>query len=347
LSQTVTAPPAEGASTATPTPPQGALSSTDPDVAAFLAELSQPEAPQASPVEAKAEKAEPAEEEDQEPEKVEAKPETPSDEVKETEDESISRQLNAIRRAKEREEKVIKQQRTEFEAERAKFQDEKKQHQASLAKLEAFERAKTIALADPAEALLSLGWTEDQLELAAQNVYKRSKSATPQMQAEAAQLRRAREQETESQKLAREVRELREQIENERMTAQQQRAVEQFHAGVTKVAEASPYVSKLLKAEPDETRADLTNIAISLHQSGETPTPERCVEVLETRLAAKFKALGIEAPSKTPTQNGRKKPAQSLGNDLSTTTRPRPATSTPEDDIAAFMDDLKAGRIDG
>jgi phage shock protein A len=349
VTESQTTAPETGTATATAAP-KFDTSDASSEMAAFLAEIGETKPADAAPAEAApAEEAAPVEggetpAEATEGEEVEA---APADGAT---DETVSKQLNAIRRARQREEAAIAKQRAALDAKAAEVQQLAAKYGEFEPQVKAFHAAKAQARRDPASVLLSLGYKPAELAEAAKLVFYASPDATESMRAEAQQYQRTREVDETTAQLAAEVRELKQQIATREQQATAQQAVRQFFAGVDEAAASAPLVSKYAKAEPDEFRADVERIAISLHQTtGTTPTPAAVVDAYETRLRARLKALGVDADTaapKTKNQNGREiKPARTLGNDLSTTTRPRPASSTPEEDLAAFLADAEAGRL--
>lgn len=346
MTESQTTAPETGTATATAAPK---FDTTDVagEMAAFLAEIGEATPADAAPAEAAAEEAAPVENE-KPTEAAEAEAdESPADGAT---DETVSKQLNAIRRARQREEAAIAKQRAALDAKAAEVQQLAAKYGELEPQVKAFHAAKAQARRDPASVLLSLGYKPAELAEAAKLVFYASPDATESMRAEAQQYQRTREVDETTAQLAAEVRALKEQITQREQQATAQQAVRQFFAGVDEAAASAPLVSKYAKAEPDEFRADVERIAISLHQTtGTTPTPAAVVDAYETRLRARLKALGVDADTaapKTKNQNGREiKPARTLGNDLSTTTRPRPASSTPEEDLAAFLADAEAGRL--
>lgn len=347
MTESQTTAPDTGTATATAAP-KFDTSDSSADIAAFLAEIGEAAPADAAPAEAPpAEDAAPVEGETPAPAEggeVEAAP------ADGTTDETVSKQLNAIRRARQREEAALAKQRAALDAKAAEVQQLAAKYGEFEPQVKAFHAAKAQARRDPASVLLSLGYKPAELAEAAKLVFYASPDATESMRAEAQQYQRTREVDETTAQLAAEVRALKEQITQREQQATAQQAVRQFFAGVDEAAASAPLVSKYAKAEPDEFRADVERIAISLHQTtGTTPTPAAVVDAYETRLRARLKALGVDADTaapKTKNQNGREiKPARTLGNDLSTTTRPRPASSTPEEDLAAFLADAEAGRL--
>jgi DNA repair exonuclease SbcCD ATPase subunit len=327
----------------------------DAAFAEFLAEAATAPAEDAAPAtektEAKEAKAPEGDDatEDAEAEEVEAKADDAEETAGEDDQEAakLSKQLAAINRAKRRAEAQVAKERAQLVAERQQVEKLREQFGDIAPKVAEFERMRARAAVDPAAALLALGISEDQLEDVARQIYMSSKTAPENLREEGAKQRRLREQESATEKLQRELAEMRTQIESERAAIQQERLVTKFYDGVGQAAEQHPLVAKMLNAEPEEAKAELSKIASALHKAREQITPQRCVELLDARLKARLKALGIDVSdtTKTQTKTGRETKARSLGNDLSTSTRPRPATSSPDDEFARFLDEARSGKL--
>lgn len=331
----------------------GTPAATSDDFAAFVAEQATAEPETTAEAPTKAAEAEPAEgDEPATDETGEAGDDAEETEVRsddeqpDAESERISKQLAAINRAKRRAEAEVAKQRQALDAQRAEVAKLHEQYRDIAPKVAEFERLRARAAVDPVAALVALGIDEDSLEDVARQVYMASRSAPDHIKSEGAKLRRLREQESATEKTQREILELKQQLEQERAAVQQERIVTQFYQGVERAAEQHPLVAKMLTAEPDEAKAEISKIANALHKAGEKITPDRCAALFEARLQARLKALGIDAaPTKTQAKTGRETKPRSLGNDLSTSTRPRPATSTPDDEFAAFLEEARSGRL--
>lgn len=346
MTESQTIAPETGTATATAAPK---FDTTDVsgEMAAFLAEIGEAKPADAAPAEAApAEEAAPVEggetpaEAATEGDEVEA---APADGAT---DETVSKQLNAIRRARQREEAAIAKQRAALEAKATEVQQLAAKYGELEPQVKAFHAAKAQARRDPASVLLSLGYKPAELAEAAKLVFYASPDATESMRAEAQQYQRTREVDETTAQLAAEVRALKEQITQREQAAAQEQTVKAFLASVDEAAATAPLVARLAKVDRDEFMAEIEKAAISIHRATkQPPSPQAVVEAVEARLK-RIAGLGADEPSKTKNQNGREiKPARTLGNDLSTTTRPRPASSTPEEDLAAFLADAEAGRL--
>lgn len=151
--------------------------------------------------------------------------------------------------------------------------------------------------------------------------------------------------------MERELETLRQEREHERRQQVQQKQVQTFLAGVEKATTTeTPLLRALFHNDPDDAREQIAALTVELiEETGEEPDASDVVKEFEKRHRAKLKKLGIDpsaviaaAPPKTkPSPAGETKTAKTLSNDLSTPTRPRSQSMTPEEEREDILRGLR------
>lgn len=290
-----------------------------------------------SPAPAPEEDADPGDESPAVPDKVETA-------AKEAPDKDLQKRLDVIQAAERRQKEAIAQERERFDA-------RVREIQPKLDRLEQLERAAQRAKYDPASLLLELGIGEDALELAAKQVYARSKAAQadPRLREQAAREMREREYADELTSTRREMAEVKQQLA-------QQGYERQAHEYIQKVSRAAsdetPIVKNWLDKNPARAEQKLIDVAMRLlDATGETPDPSDVVREVEKIRRKELEEDGVDLSafiSRTkskPTPAGETKTAKTLSADLSKTTKPRSSTpKTRQELLDEVRRELEEGR---
>jgi hypothetical protein len=273
--------------------------------------------------------------------------------------------------ATQREEKQSKldTERSAFEAERREwiqdFEAKQAEHTQRLADGESRE-AKIADMAhrakyDPESLMTELGVsTADGLLQAARTLFNASKAmgpdASPDLKAAHQRTMQQREHSDQLAAQKTELQELRDQIASEKHNAEGRKALGQYADGIFgSVGETSPITRNLLASKgAASARQGIMNVAAHLReQTGELPDASDVIKAYEDSQRADLldrgidpDTLGLSAAPKTPTPvaDVRTTPA-SLGNDLGTTTLPRTAPVSRDEQRADVLRSLQSGNL--
>lgn len=288
---------------------------------------------------------------------AEAEAEGESEEPKAAKDLAQEKRLAELQKARKRSLDEVARARAELEAERKQWQAELAPHVEALKQ---FQSLQSRAKYDPAAVLMSLGYSQDDLELAARQVYEHSKAAAddPKTRGSAAAAMRLRQLEntfeTYQEERRREIAELRDQLAQRDNAAQAEAWIESATKAAT---DDTPLVKTMLAKNPARARTLLAQVADELvAATGEVPDHSDVVTELENRRRTELEELGIEIPSavkaatpktKTPTAGETKTaPTKTLSPDLGTPTKPRSARMTREERRLEIVQALESGRTD-
>ncbi len=243
------------------------------------------------------------------------------------------------RRAREKLTKEREDWKTEQAKARAELERERAEWKAKVEAVERFEKLKARAKVDPTAALEELG--VDDFEYAAKQAYARSKGAAdPANREAAARMIREREAADDLAETRRELKELKDQLAKRDQEVQYREAWQIYLGDVTKAATADTSEAPLLRAQlgknPARAHAAIRDVATDLFQrTGEWPDAQDVITTYEKRRRDELEELGIDVAAISSTKKqgqaaGKKKPATSLGNDLSHAREPRPPKSGKE-----------------
>lgn len=208
-------------------------------------------------------------------------------------DPELERRAATLRKAETRHREMIARERAEIARERD-------QHRADLAEVAEFKALRSRAKYDPAGVLAKLGLGEDDYELAARQIYSRSKaaSADPKTRAQADAEMRAREIEGKASKSEEEVAKIREELRQRDEREAAERHVAQYVTGLAEAVrevKSADLVRRAMKRNPNKTRAQLSEVALELAQrTGDLPSPKRAIRELERRKREALEEAGVD-----------------------------------------------------
>jgi len=282
--------------------------------------------------------ADPGDEPDTLPDKAETAP-------KEAPDKDLQKRLDVIQQAERRQKEAIA-------AERERFESHVRQLQPKLDRLEQLERAAQRAKYDPAGLLIELGVGEDALELAAKQVYARSKAAQadPRLREQAAREMREREYADELTATRREMAEVKQQLAQQSYERQAQEYIQKVARAAS---DETPILRNWLEKNPARAEQRLADVAVRLlDATGETPDPIDVAREVEKIRRKELEEDGVDLSafaSRTkskPTPAGENKTAKTLSTDLSKSTKPRStAPKTRQELMDEVRRELEEGRI--
>lgn len=248
-----------------------------------------------------------------------------------TADPDLAKRLAVVQKATQRAQAGLARERAEIDRLRAELT-------ATAERVQNFDKLKARAKFDPASVLAELGLTDDDFGPTAQQLYLRSKAVDPKHRERADQVMREREAAMSLAELRKEVQTLRQERERETSAIAAERAAAEYLAAVEKaVSDKAPLVARLAAKNPAKARQRFAEMAIELSADGDTPDPADVIAALEARRLEELADLGLDpatilkpATKTKTTEAEEKRPAKTLGNDLSTSTVPRSVKSDRE-----------------
>lgn len=268
-------------------------------------------------------------------------PELKSDDPKE------QKLLDNVRRAEKRMREAASRRDTEFQAERAKWQQQ-------VDRVAEVERLLSRAKHDPIALLRAAGVSDDDFELIAQAVYAESPALQkdPKQKAAAQAKLREREKEEKLSTYEKKLADIEARLEQQKADAQSAQEAQAYISQINTAAAARhPLVATLLKADPDETHDALVKTFNALGKKlNRAPRPDEVVAAYDKSERARLARLGID-----PSAIGKKpvvvagKPvvkAPANGNTPATPATPAPKNGakklTPQEEREAILAELAA-----
>lgn len=216
-------------------------------------------------------------------------------------DDTDSPGMVAVRKAEQRARAQLAQERAEM---RADLDRERAIYQRKIDELSAFKAKIDGGKKDRIGLLKALGYTEEEFEGFAFDVYANSPKGKqdPRFKDRAAQLQGTHEQVSAMDKLQAEIAELKQGISAKEQAQAQQARAEHYMAGVTAaVTDATPLAKAALAKNPNKTTAQMFGIALELYQaSGDSeagrvdPKPAEVLAEYDRRRALELEELGID-----------------------------------------------------
>jgi hypothetical protein len=268
-------------------------------------------------------------------------------------DPEVARRIAKVQKAEKRAKEGLRDRELELDRREAAHHERTEKFNAEAAKFSSL--AKRVK-SDPASVLLELGMTEDDFEHASKVLYLRSKAgaADPKNKAAAEHAIREREAADRLENLETKI-EKREREDAERTSqAANERAATKYLDGVAKaVDDSAPLAQRLLAKNPDKARAMFAQITHAyIVENDEAPEASDVLAIFEEQRRAELEELGVDvtAYKTTPKKNNQtaeeKRPAKTLGTDLSTHTAARPATLSDKEHRRETVRKLEAGTLD-
>lgn len=309
----------------------------DPDAGKPAAE------PEAKPEPEKEAEAEPDDEEPEPEPEPAAEPEQKAAPDPKADPEAAKR-LALIQKQEKRAREALAKERAELEAERAKIAAEK-------SALERFEAIKKRAKHDPAAALAALGLGDDDYELAARQIYARSKAAAadPKTREAADRALREREHGESLEQLRAQLDEVRNELKTRDERAVQQREAERYIASVSKaIGDDAPLVASVYAKNPEKARYEFGRVTMALYeQTGEMPEPAEVIAAYERQRRAELEELGIDpATVGKPKAAPAAKPSRTLGDTRSVTPTAANTPRTYKDKKRDLLRAMEADKIE-
>lgn len=292
----------------------------------------------AKPVEAKpANDNEPA----KEPEAVVEADEDPDEDPEPEDDDSaaaakdpdLAKRLAIVAKQEKRARERETQAKAAIEQERAAIKREREELQSSRGELEAFAKLKGRVKYDALGVMKALGLSEEDLGLAARQLWAHSKegSADPKVSKEAAsRLMKEREAEDRIARLERELEEQKKAEQERAQSTQIQQKVEAYLAGIQKaVTGEHPLARRLIEKQPNKAALKFGEIAQRLaDRDGDLPDAEDVLAEYERTRREELEADGVDVAAMLKTAKPKPKAdeqTRTLGNDIGTSTAAKPS----------------------
>ncbi len=290
---------------------------------------------------------------------LDAEPEIEPEEDEAKPDPETAKRFQQVQRQEKRAREALAAERREFEADRAKWQDENK---AARQELEEFNKLKERARYNLTDIAKKLGISEEEFEYHAEQFYRRSPKGQkdPRHKEIAERTVREREQADRIERLERQIKEDREAREQRELQAEQKKAADEYLDRAAKAvkAEKAPIVAHLLGKDPERAREKLRLTAAKMiRETGEVPAHAEVVAALEKFERAKWSRLGLDIPKPGGTNDasGNKTPAKNKQPGAGANGRPqpktddgseRPAPKSPEEERQEIVRAMREGNLD-
>lgn len=247
-------------------------------------------------------------------------------------DPELRKRHEALRRTDERLRLRREQERAQLDRERRQHAAEVQRHQADQQELGRFRQLAARAKYDPASLLEAAGYTADDMEYAAQQIYARSKKAASDANYRAAAERAQREREAADKATAaeRRVAEIEAKLEAKERQAAEDAALDQHFRGyMAKVTDATPITKQLIAKAPKMARQALTQTAFEIAQKlGRMPKASELHAAHERKEQRWLAARGIALPGAQPAADP-VAPAGKTAPAPTTRSAPKPAKGAP------------------
>lgn len=206
-----------------------------------------------------------------------------------------------LRKLEQRMRAGLERDRAAFERERTAFERDRDTHKAELAELAEFRQLKSRARYNLSSVLAKLGFSDDDYEPAARELYALSKAGAsdPKNREAAARLQREREHGDELSTTRKELAELKKKLEERDQQTSAQRETEAYLGDVMRfakrVADKTPLVRNVMKKNPERARSEMSAIALDiLKDTGKVPSAKQVVVAYEKARRRDLREQGVD-----------------------------------------------------
>lgn len=210
-------------------------------------------------------------------------------------DPELARRFGVLQKHEQRQRAALERDRATFDRERATWAEQAK----SIAT--ASKRFESIAgriEADPVGVLEELGVSPASYETIFRTIFAATDAGKgdPKNAAYAAQLRAKSVERGELAELKAEQQKLKAELDQSRVAAQQERALDEYFGRVSKsVTERTPLLQKLITTNPAKAKAELAAVTYDLmEQNGQMPAERTVVVAYEKKRRAELRELGLD-----------------------------------------------------